>query len=149
MRKHSKDPRQHFIVYLTTTDSEDGATVSDDGFNVLLTKEEAATVDQATDDQRGDLVLKLFIQKIKTAVTQWFKKSPNDLRETLAEYCLGYDYEYEADEGQSELDYALAKFSARCVAYIPDEIMGKNGFTQLNVDVTHSSDYADSLFDAE
>jgi hypothetical protein len=149
MRKHSKDPRLNYIVYLTTTDSEDGSTVSDDGFSVLLTNDEAATVDATPKNQRGDLVLKLFIQKIKTAVTQWFETAPNDLRETLDEYCFGYDYENDADEGQSELDYALSKFTARCVAYIPDEISGKNGFIQLNVDVTHRSDYADSLFDAE
>lgn len=147
MRKHSKDPRKHYIVYLTTTDSEDGSTVSNDGFNVLLTQEEAATVDKATDEQRGDLVLKLFYQKIKNAVTAWFNQSPHTLRETLAEYCFGYDYEHEADDGQSELDYALSKFTARCVAYIPCGIAGQNGFNELNVDVTATSDYADSLFD--
>jgi len=147
MRHHSKDPRRRFIVYLTTTDSEDGSTVSDDGFNVLLTKEEAATVDQADKEQRGDLVLKFFYQKIKNAVTAWFNQSPHDLRETLAEYCFGYDYEHEADDGQSELDYALSKFTARCVAYIPCGINGQNGFTPLDVDATASFDYADSLFD--
>lgn len=147
MRKHSKDPRRRFIVYLTTTDSEDGSTVSDDGFNVLLTKEEAATVDQADKEQRGDLVLKMFYQKIKKAVTDWFNFSPHTLRETLAEYCFGYDYEHEADDGQSELDYALSKFTARCVVYIPYGIAGQNGFNELDVDATATSDYADSLFD--
>lgn len=147
MRKHSKDTRRHFIVYLTTTDSEDGSTVSDDGFNVLLTKDEAATVDATPKKQRGDLVLKIFIQKIKNAVVQWFNMTPTNLRETLAEYCFGYDYENDADEGQSELDYALSKFTARCVAYIPYGIAGQNGFNQLDVDATYTSDYADSLFD--
>lgn len=147
MRKNSKDPRRNYIVYLTTKDREDGSTVSDDGFNVLLTKKEAATVDKATDDQRGDLVLKFFYQKIKNAVVQWFNTNPETLRETLDEYCFGYDYEHEADEGQSELDYALPMFTARCVAFIPCDISGQNGFTPLNIDVTATSDYAVALFD--
>ena len=147
MRKHSRDPRRRFIVYLTTTDCEDGATVSNDGFNVLLTKDEAATVDQATDEQRGDLVLKYFNQHIKNAVIQWFNESPHTLRETLDENCFGYDYEHEADDGQSELDYVLSKFTARCVVLIPYGIAGQNGFKTLDVDATATSDYADSLFD--
>lgn len=147
MRKHSKDPRRRFIVYLTTTDSEDGSTVSDDGFNVLLTKDEAFIVEHTTDEQRGDLVLKFFYQKIKNAVIQWFNFNPTALRDTLAEYCFGYDYEHEADDGQSELDYALSKFTARCVVYIPYGIAGQNGFTPLDVDAVATSDYADSLFD--
>ena len=147
MRKHSRDPRRRFIVYLTTTDSEDGATVSNDGFNVLLTKDEAATVDKATDDQRGDLVLKYFNQKIKNAVIQWFNTNPTALRETLDANCFGYDYEHEADDGQSELDYVLSKFTARCVVLIPYGIAGQNGFKTLDVDATATSDYADSLFD--
>lgn len=146
MRKHSKDPRRRFIVYLTTIDREDGATVSNDGFNVLLTKEEAATVDQATDEQRGDLVLKYFYQKIKNAVVQWFNTNPDTLRETIDHYCFGYEYDPEC-HGDSELDYALSKFTARCVAYIPCGINGQNGFTPLDIDVTATSDYADSLFD--
>ena len=147
MRKNSKDPRRSFIVYLTTTDSEDGATVSNDGFNVLLTKDEAATVDQATEDKRGDLVLKFFYQKIKNAVVQWFNTNPETLRETLDEYCFGYDYEHEADEGQSELDYALSMFTARCVSLIPCGIASQRGFTTLDVDVTATLDYAEGLFD--
>ena len=147
MRKHSRDPRRRFIVYLTTTDREDGSTVSNDGFNVLLTKEEAAAVDQATDDQRGDLVLKYFNQKIKNAVIQWFNTNPTALSEMLDENCFGYDYEHEADDGQSELDYALSKFTARCVVLIPYGIAGQNGFTPLDIDATATSDYADSLFD--
>ena len=147
MRKHSRDPRRRFIVYLTTTDSEDGATVSNDGFNVLLTKDEAAIVDKAADDQRGDLVLKYFNQKIKNAVIQWFNESPHTLRETLDANCFGYDYEHEADDGQSELDYVLSKFTARCVVLIPYGIAGQNGFKTLDVDATATSDYSDSLFD--
>jgi hypothetical protein len=147
MRKHSRDPRRCFIVYLTTTDSEDGTTVSNDGFNVLLTKDEAAIVDKAADAQRGDLVLKYFNQKIKNAVIQWFNESPHTLRKTLDEYCFGYDYENEADKGQSELDYALSKFTARCVVLISDGIASQNGFNTLDVNVTATSDYADSLFD--
>lgn len=147
MRKHSRDPRKRFIVYLTTTDREDGATVSNDGFNVLLTKEEAATVDQAADEQRGDLVLKFFYQKIKNAVVEWFNFSPTTLRETLDANCFGYDYEHEADDGQSELDYVLSKFTARCVVLIPCGIAGQNGFSTLDVDATATSDYSDSLFD--
>ena len=147
MRKHSRDPRRRFIVYLTTTDSEDGATVSNDGFNVLLTKEEAATVDQATEVQRGDLVLKYFYQKIKNAVVQWFNTNPDTLRETLDSNCFGYDYEHEADDGQSELDYVLSKFTARCVVLVPCGIAGQNGFSTLVIDATATSDYADSLFD--
>lgn len=147
MRKYSKDPRKHYIVYLTTTDSEDGSTVSDDGFNVLLTTEEAALVDKAPKNKRADMVLNYFRQKVKKAVTDWFNMSPNNLRETLAEYCFGYDYEHEADDGQTELDYALGKFTARCVAYIPCGIAGQNGISTLDVDVTYTSDYADSFFD--
>lgn len=147
MRKHSRDPRRRYIVYLTTTDCEDGSTVSNDGFNVLLTKDEAAIIDAATDEQRGDLVLKYFIQKIKNAVIQWFNTNPTALSETLDEYCFGYDYEHEADDGQSELDYALSKFTARCVVLIPYGIAGQNGFTPLDVDATATFDYANSLFD--
>ena len=93
------------------------------------------------------MVLKFFYQKIKNAVTDWFNQSPHTLRETLAEYCFGYDYEHEADEGQSELEYALSKFTARCVAYVPYGIAGQNGFNKLDVDATATSDYGDSLFD--
>lgn len=146
MRKHSKDPRRRFIVYLTTIDREDSSTVSNNGFNVLLTKEEAATVDQATDEQRGDLVLKFFYQKIKNAVVQWFNTNPDTLRKTIDHYCFDYDYDPEC-HGPSELDYALSKFTARCVAYIPCGINGQNGFTPLNIDVTATSDCGDSLFD--
>ena len=147
MRKNSKDPRKHYIVYLTTTDCEDGSTVSDDGFNVLLTTEEAALVEKAPKKERADMVLTYFRQKVKKAVTDWFNMSPNSLRETLAEYCFGYDYENEADDGQTELDYALEKFTARCVAYIPCGIAAQNGISTLDVDVTYTSDYGDSFFD--
>lgn len=147
MRKQSKDPRKHYTVYLTTTDSEDGSTVSNDGFIVLLTTEEAALVAKAPKNKRGDMVLTYFRQKVKNAVTQWFNTNPDAVRETLAEYCFGYDYEHEADDGQTELDYALDKFTARCVAYIPCGIAGQNGINKLDVDVTYTSDYANGFFD--
>lgn len=57
----------------------------------------------------------------------------------------------EADEGQSELDYALGRFTARMVAHIPDKILNDHKILVANRvdDASFEYDYADRLFDDE
>lgn len=144
MRHSSKDPRKHFTVQLTSTDCEDGSTVSDDKFNMKLTSDEAYQVARAPENDQADLLAKMFKEKVKKAVTQWFNFNAQDVRDVIDEYCGGYDYD--ADDGETELDYVLRKFTARCVVHIPEAICGQNGFTFVEEpDVTLEFDYLNSL----
>lgn len=73
-------------------------------------------------------VLALFMHKVKAAVTEWFNTDKDAVIDEIEQFGHGYDYENEAEEGQSELDYALSKFPARSVANIPKKIMEHHNF---------------------
>ena len=73
-------------------------------------------------------LLKLFIPLIKKAVADWFAEDPETVRYEIEQYGYGYAYEDESDNYPNEVDYAIWRFPARCVAHIPDNIMKANGF---------------------
>lgn len=146
MRKHSKDPRKHFTVQLTSTDKEDGSTVSDDKFNMELTTLGADQVARTPAKDQDELLVNFFKAKVKNAVTQWFNDDAQDVRDEIDEYCGGYDYD--KDDGETELEYILKKFTARCVTHIPEAFLGHNGITLVEEpDVYLEYDYLDSMFD--
>ncbi len=73
-------------------------------------------------------VLALFMPKVKAAVTEWFNTDKDAVIDEIDQYGHEYDYENEGEEDQSEVDYALSKFPARCVAHIPKKIMEHHNF---------------------
>lgn len=73
-------------------------------------------------------LLAIFMSKVKAAVTEWFNTDKDTVISQIEQFGHGYDYENEAEEGQPELDYALSKFPARCVANIPKKIMEHHNF---------------------
>lgn len=151
MAKTTKPYKKTVLINLTTSDREDGAEVSNDYFYMTLSDEEAVEVGKAVKTKHGELneLLKIFKARVKLAVTNWFNTDIQDLRDEIDTHGFGYDFEHDADEGQSELDYALGKFTARMVAYIPDKILRDQSIAIANRldDASYEYDYADSLFD--
>ena len=153
MAKSKKPYKKTVLINLTTSDSEDGSEVSNDNFYMTLSDEEAAEVGKAVNKKHGELneLLKIFKARVKLAVTNWFNQDAQELRDEIDSYGFGYDFEHEADEGQSELDYALGRFTARMVAHIPDKILNDHKILVANRvdDASYEYDYAESLFDDE
>lgn len=151
MAKTKKPYKKTVLINLTTSDSEDGSEVSNDNFYMTLSDEEAAEVGKAVNKNHDEQkkLLEIFKVKIKCAVTNWFNTDIQGLRDEIELHGFGYDFEHEADEGQSELDYARGKFTARMVAYIPTTILSDHNIviaTRVD-DASFEYDYADSLFD--
>lgn len=69
-----------------------------------------------------------FKTNVKKAVEEWFNIDKESVIDEIDQYGYEYDYENKADEDQSELDYAISNFPARCVSHIPNEIMEHNNF---------------------
>lgn len=135
-------------IHITCKDFDDGEIVSNDGFIMELDDKQATQAGKGDACQKQRFLMKLFEEKVKQAVTDWFNGDPDDLRSEIDEYCGGYNFEAEADEGQSELDYALEHFSARSVAHIPDTYMSKHGISAIPApDVSVECDYVEPFFE--
>lgn len=144
MAKTKKPYKKTLLINLTTSDSEDGSEVSNDNFYMTMSDEEAADV-----GAKKKTLLQIFKSKVNAAVIDWFNQAAQDLRDEIASYGFGYDFEHDADEGQSELDYALGKFTARMVAHIPAKNLNDHNIiiaTRVD-DASFEYDYAESLFD--
>lgn len=96
------------------------------------------SLDYTIDDTKGSAatqneLFKLFKEKIKAAVTEWYSKDAELVKDEISQY--GYMREFEPDPDDSEeanktneLLWVLDNFPARCVSHIPDDIMQANGF---------------------
>lgn len=134
-------------IHLTCQDFDDGEIVSEDGFIMELDDTQATQAGKGDACQKQRFLMNLFEEKVKQAVTDWFNDDPDDLRSEIDEYCGGYNFEAEADDGQSELDYALEHFSARSVAHIPDKYMNDHGIRTIpDPDVSIECDYVEPFF---
>ena len=135
------------VVDLTATDNEDGSTVSNNQFAMEMTDEEAkAVASKAAASKRIKLTIKFFKAKVKQAVIDWFNKDKDDLIDAINQY--GGGYEYDADDGESEISYALSRFTIRLVEYIPDELLEKNGIREQDPpDVNIEDDYLNPFLD--
>lgn len=98
-------------------------------FLVDLTDEQAAEANKLVNAKREKLLFKLFKEKIKQAVVEWFNTDPEAVRDDINQYgYCNYDYENRDDEDQTEPEYAVDMLPARCVAHIPGAITNKFGF---------------------
>lgn len=143
MGKTKKPYKKTVLINLTTSDREDGSEVSNDNFYMTMSDEEAADV-----GTKKKTLLQIFKSKVNAAVIDWFNQDAQGLRDEINSYGFGYDFEHDADEGQSELDYALGKFTARMVAHIPNKHLNDHNIvvaTRVD-DASYEYDYADSLF---
>lgn len=71
---------------------------------------------------------KKFKEQIKNAVTRWFEQDPEAVRDEISQYGYGYDFVTNGSIGESEVEFAIDNFPARCVAHIPEDITRACGF---------------------
>lgn len=78
-------------------------------------------------------IFKLFAEKVKAAVLEWFQQDPDAVKDDLEQYAHGFDFEPDPDwseeeNKEAELEELVDCFPARCIAHIPDDIKERNSF---------------------
>ncbi len=107
-------------------------------------------VDQSIKGRKGTAafekaLFKIFKQKIKQAVKEWFAKDPESVKYEITSYGYGYNYVPDPDDDETEADYAVENFPPRSVAHIPDDIMHNNGFRSVGDNNPYSHEFYNDL----
>ena len=134
-------------IHITTKDYDFDSTVSEDDFVLELDDSQVEQINQTPKAKHDKLLLSIFEDRVKQAVTDWLSDEPQDVRDEIDEYCGGYNFEAEADEGQPELAYALEHFCVRSVAHVPEQYLNRHGVTVSPApDLSVEYEYIDPFF---
>ncbi len=122
---------QNFMIRFCIKDA-DGQHQYDYSDEFIVSLDYTIGKKQGNNKIQNDL-FKLFKEKIKSAVIEWFNKDAQCVRDEIEEY--GYMNTFEPDPDGSdeennaaELNWVVDNFPARCVSHIPTDIMKNNGF---------------------